>query len=324
MKKETTSNNQRSNTNNEQWPPERSGRAGPTNNELTVADILKKVRTLEIKSKKLTNSLFTGEYHSAFKGKGMSFKEVREYVHGDDIRFIDWNVSARMGHSYSKVFEEERELSVFFLVDCSASSLFGTNEQSKKELITEICAVLSFSALSNNDKTGLVFFSNLVEKYIPLAKGRDHVLYSVREMLSIKPKSTQTDIVKALQFMNKISRHRCIVFILSDFADAGYHEALRVAAKRHDVVGIQVFDAMDEQLPVFPGGGLIQLEDPETGEVTWLDTDDTLSRHAYNQQFRRILYDAKQTFRNAGADLMQIATGQDYVKALQQFFMRRV
>lgn len=294
-----------------------------TNQELTVADILKKVRTLEIKSKRLTNHLFTGEYHSAFKGKGMSFKEVREYTHGDDIRFIDWNVSARMGHSYSKVFEEERELAVYFLIDSSASSLFGTHEQNKKELITEICAVLAFSALSNNDKTGLIFFTNQVEKYIPLAKGREHVLYSIREMLSLQPKNRETDLVKALQFLNKISKHKCIVFILSDFADAGYHDALRVAAKRHDVVGIQVYDDRDENLPRFPGGGLIQMEDPETGEIVVLDTDDALTRHSYHQQFHRILHEAKQTFRNAGADLMQIATGEDYVKALQQFFIRR-
>lgn len=314
MKKELISNKRHPTTNN-QHPS--------INSELTVADILKKVRTLEIKSKRLTNHLFTGEYHSAFKGKGMSFKEVREYVHGDDIRFIDWNVSARMGHSYSKVFEEERELSVFFLVDASASSLFGTNEQSKKELITEICAVLAFSALTNNDKTGLIFFTNQVEKYIPLAKGRDHVLYSIREMLSFKPKHKETDLVKALQFLNKISKHKCIVFILSDFADAGYHDALRVAAKRHDVVGIQVYDEKDEKLPSFPGGGLMQMQDPETGEIVLLDTGDALTRHSYHHQFQRILDDAKQTFRNAGADLMQIATAQDYVKALQQFFIRR-
>jgi uncharacterized protein (DUF58 family) len=291
--------------------------------DLSVSDILKKVRSLEIKSKRLTNHLFTGEYHSAFKGKGMSFKEVREYTHGDDIRFIDWNVSARMGNSYSKVFEEERELAVYFLIDSSASSLFGTQEQSKRELITEVCAVLAFSALTNNDKTGLIFFTNEVEKYIPLAKGRDHVLYSIREMISFKPKNKQTDLVKALQFLNKISKHKSIVFILSDFADAGYHEALRVAAKRHDVIGIQVYDTSDEKLPSFPGGGLIQLQDPETGELVWLDTGDALTRHSYNQQFERILEDAKTTFRKAGADLMQLATGQDYVKAIQQFFIRR-
>ena len=306
----------RTSTSNGEYPKGKSS-------GLTVADILRRVRTLEIKSKRLTNHLFTGEYHSAFKGKGMSFKEVREYTHGDDIRFIDWNVSARMGHSYSKVFEEERELAVYFLIDSSASSLFGTHLQTKKELIIEICAVLAFSALSNNDKTGLIFFTNQVEKYVPLAKGRDHVLYSIREMLTFRPKNKDTDIVKALQFLNKVSKHRCIVFLLSDFADAGYHEALRVAAKRHDVVGIQVYDEKDYELPQFPGGGLIQLRDPETGELTWLDTGDKVARMHYAQQFYRIMDDAKQTFRSAGADLMQISTGQDYVKALQQFFIRR-
>lgn len=287
---------------------------------LTTETILKKVRELEIKSKKLTNHLFTGEYHSAFKGRGMSFKEVKEYAAGDDIRFIDWNVSARMGGTYSKVFEEERELSVFLLVDASASSLFGSHLQNKKELITEICAVLAFSALSNNDKTGLLFFSNKVEKYIPSSKGREHVLYMVRELLTFEAKQKQTDIVKALQFLNGISRHRSIVFLLSDFADAGYHDALRIAAKRHDVIGIQVFDRNDEKLPDL---GLVAVEDAETGNTVWLDTSDPMMKYAYFNQFAKIQSDAYDTFKKAGADLIQIATGDDYVKALQQFFIKR-
>lgn len=287
---------------------------------LTTETILKKVRELEIKSKKLTNHLFTGEYHSAFKGRGMSFKEVKEYAAGDDIRFIDWNVSARMGGTYSKVFEEERELSVFLLVDASASSLFGSHLQNKKELITEICAVLAFSALSNNDKTGLLFFSNKVEKYIPSSKGREHVLYMVRELLTFEARQKQTDIVKALQFLNGISRHRSIVFLLSDFADAGYHDALRIAAKRHDVIGIQVFDRNDEKLPDL---GLVAVEDAETGNTVWLDTSDPMMKYAYFNQFAKIQSDAYDTFKKAGADLIQIATGDDYVKALQQFFIKR-
>src|SRR5580765_342750 len=196
---------------------------------LTTTELLKKVRELEIKSKRLTNHIFTGEYHTAFKGRGMSFKEVREYSAGDDIRFIDWNVSARMGHPYTKLFEEERELSVYLLVDVSASSLFGTHLQTKKDLITEICAVLAFSAISNNDKAGLILFSDKVEKYIPAKKGKDHVLYMVRELLTHQPHSGHTDIQKALQFLNRTTRHKSIVFILSDFADAGYHDALRSA-----------------------------------------------------------------------------------------------
>lgn len=287
---------------------------------MTAAELLKKVRELEIKSKKLTNHLFTGEYHTAFKGQGMAFKEVKEYSAGDDIRFIDWNVSARMNGTYSKVFEEERELSVFLLVDASASNLFGTHLQNKKELITEICAVLAFSALNNNDKTGLIFFTDTVEKYIPSSKGREHVLYLVRELLTFEAKAKQTNIVKALQFLNNITRHKSIVFVLSDFADEGYHEALRVAAKKHDVIGIQVFDNNDFKLPDI---GLIQVQDAETGKSVWLDTNDISTKFYYEQQFAKISNDAKNVFRTAGADLLQIATGEDYVKILQQFFIKR-
>lgn len=287
---------------------------------MTTADILKKVRELEIKSKRLTNHLFTGEYHSAFKGLGMSFKEVREYYAGDDPRFIDWNVSARMGHTFSKIFEEERELTVYLLVDVSASSLFGTFRQSKKDLITEICAVLAFSAIANNDKAGLIFFSDHVEKFIPAKKGRDHVLYMVREMLSFTSRCSKTDVLKALQFLNNTTRHKSIVFVLSDFADAGYKETLRIAARRHDVIGVQVFDKRDDQLPQ---AGLMQLRDAETGEMVLLNTNDPYTRHKYSQQFQKILNDAKDAFRQAGADLLQVSTGQDHVKLLQQFFIRR-
>lgn len=287
---------------------------------LTVSSLLKKVRELEIKSKRLTNHLFTGEYHTAFKGRGMAFKEVREYQPGDDIRFIEWNVSARMGHTYSKLFEEERELSVYLLVDVSASSLFGTYRQTKKDLIIEICAVLAFSAISNNDKAGLILFSDKVEKYIPAKKGKDHVLYMVRELITHQPHSAQTDIVKALNFLNGITKHKSIVFILSDFADAGYHQALRVASKRHDVIGVQAYDKRDAELPK---AGVLQLRDAETGSTVWLDSNDPFTRLQYNGQFQKILYDAKSVFRSAGADLMQLATGEDYVKKLQEFFIRR-
>ena len=287
---------------------------------MTTTDILKKVRELEIKSKKLTNHLFTGEYHTAFKGRGMSFKEVREYEAGDDPRFIDWNVSARMGHTFSKIFEEERELSVYLLIDVSASSLFGTFRQSKKDLMTEMCAVLAFSAISNNDKVGLIFFSDQVEKFIPAKKGRDHVLYMVREMLLFKSRSCYTDVVKALQFLNNTTRHKSIVFVLSDFADAGYHDALRVASRRHDVIGLQVYDKRDEQLPQV---GLMNLRDAETGKMVLLNTNDPYTRFKYSQQFQKVLEDAKNAFRKAGADLLQVTTGQDYVKLLQQFFIRR-
>ena len=250
----------------------------------------------------------------------MAFKEVREYQAGDDIRFIDWNVSARMGHTYSKLFEEERELSVYLLVDVSASSLFGTHVQSKKDLMTEISAVLGFSAISNNDKAGIIFFSDKVEKYIAAKKGKDHVLYMVREMLSLQPKSTQTDIAKAINYLNKITRHKSIVFILSDFADMGYSEILRVAARRHDVIGVQVYDQRDAKLPEV---GLLQVRDAETGQQMLINTNDKLTQLRYRQQFERIQEDARQHFRRAGADLIQVATGEDYVIALQQFFIKR-
>ncbi len=287
---------------------------------MIVSEILKKVRELEIKSKRLTNHLFTGEYHTAFKGRGMLFKEVREYAPGDDPRFIDWNVSARMGNTYSKLFEEERELTVYLLIDVSASSLFGTFRQSKKDLIIEICAVLAFSAITNNDKVGLILFSDRVEKFIPAKKGRDHVLYMVREMILFKPHSSHTNVLKALQFLNNTTRHKSIVFVLSDFADAGYEDGLRVASKRHDVIGVQVFDKRDEQLPM---AGLMQLRDSETGKTILLDSNDDYTRQRYNLQFLHMLDEAKVAFRRAGADLLQIPTGQDYVKLLQQFFIRR-
>ncbi|MGN6212147.1 DUF58 domain-containing protein [Parafilimonas sp.] len=287
---------------------------------MEVSELLKKVRALEIKSRRLTNHLFTGEYHTAFRGQGMAFKEVREYQPGDDVRFIDWNVSARMDHTYSKIFEEERELSVFLLIDVSASSLFGTFKQSKKDLITEMAALLAFSAVSNNDKAGLIFFSNKVEKYIPAKKGKEHVLYMLREMITFQPRSSQTDITKAIAYLNRVTRHKSIVFILSDFADAGYEQTLKVAAKRHDIIGIQVHDKRDIDLPKM---GLLQLQDAETGRSILLNTSDVVMRAEYNRQFNKIQEDARRVFRLAGADLVQLATGDDYVKALQQFFMKR-
>jgi uncharacterized protein (DUF58 family) len=287
---------------------------------MEVSDLLKKVRSLEIKSKRLTNHLFTGEYHTAFRGQGMAFKEVREYQHGDDVRFIDWNVSARMGHTYSKVFEEERELSVFLLIDVSASSLFGTFRQTKKDLITEMAAVLAFSAITNNDKVGLIFFSDKVEKYIPAKKGKNHVLYMMREMLTYSPRSVHTDITKAIGYLNSVTKHKSIVFILSDFADAGYHQTLKTAARRHDIIGVQVYDRRDKDLPKI---GLLQMQDAETGEMILINTNDALTQYNYNRQYKKIQDDAKQNFRMAGADLIQLATGDDYVKALQEFFTKR-
>jgi len=300
---------------------------------LTTAEILKKVRELEIKSKKLTRHLFTGEYHSAFKGRGMSFREVREYAAGDDIRFIDWNVSARFNHPFSKLFEEERELTVMLMVDISASSLFGTTHARKKDLITEVCAVLAFSAVNNNDKVGVIFFSDKVEAYIPPKKGRDHVLFIVRRLLTIEPKRKGTNLSEAIRFFNRSARQRAIAFLLSDFIDGdggqrltaakpepGFEDALKVAGKKHDLIGIKVYDNMDMQLPAI---GMVEAEDSETGGRYWVDTNDYLVRTNYQQYFFHHTEQCKSIFQKAGCDLLHLRTDEDYVKILQRFFVGR-
>lgn len=287
---------------------------------LTTSEILKKVRLLEIKSKKLTSDLFTGEYHSAFKGKGMSFKEVREYAAGDDIRFIDWNVSARFGHPFSKVFEEERELTVMLLVDISGSSLFGTVHARKRDIITEIGAVLSFSAVNNGDKIGVIFYSDRIESYIPPKKGRQHALFIVRELLSREPKSKGTAVSNALRFFNNSTRQKSIAFVLSDFLDANYEQALRVAARKHDIIGIKLYDKMDMELP---NAGMLQVEDSESGKTKWVDTGNSFLRHQYQQEFFRVTDYSTQTFKKSGSDLLHLRTDEDYVKVLQKFFISR-
>jgi uncharacterized protein (DUF58 family) len=287
---------------------------------LTTAEIIKKVRELEIKSKKLTSDLFTGEYHSAFKGKGMSFKEVREYAAGDDIRFIDWNVSARFGHPFSKVFEEERELTVMLLVDISNSSLFGTTQARKKDIITEIAAVLSFSAVNNADKIGVIFYSDCIEAFIPPKKGKQHALYIVRELLSMEPKGKGTAVNKALRYFNNSTRQKSIAFVLSDFIDANYEDALRIAGKKHDVIGIKIYDPMDMQLP---DAGLLQVKDAENGQIKWVDSSNAFVRYSYEQEFFRVTEYSTQTFKKAGCDLLHVKTGEDYVRVLQRFFLSR-
>jgi uncharacterized protein (DUF58 family) len=287
---------------------------------LTTPEILKKVRALEIKSKKLASDLFTGEYHSAFKGKGMSFKEVREYAAGDDIRFIDWNVSARFGHPFSKVFEEERELTVMLLIDISESSSFGTVHATKKDMITEIAAVLSFAAVNNGDKIGVIFYAGEVEGYIPPKKGRQHALYIVRRMLSIVAKTKGTAVSKALRYFNNTTRQTSIAFVLSDFLDANYEDALRVTSKKHDVIGVKLYDKMDMQLP---DAGLMQVQDAETGERKWVDSSNEFVRYSYQQEFFRVTEYSTQVFKKAGSDLLHVRTGEDYVKILQRFFLSR-
>jgi uncharacterized protein (DUF58 family) len=287
---------------------------------LTTAEILKKVKELEIKSKKITTHLFTGEYHSAFKGRGMSFREVREYYPGDDIRFIDWNVSARFSHPFSKLFEEERELTVMLMIDVSASSVFGTVHARKKDIITEIAAVLSFSAVSNNDKVGVIFFSDKVENYIPPKKGKQHALYIVRELLTAEPKRKGTNLAEAIRFFNNSTKQRSISFILSDFMDQGFSDALKVAGRKHDVIGIKVYDRMDMQLPDV---GLLQVEDPETGKSQWLDTGDYAIRNQYQEKFFNYTEWCKNVFLRSGSDLLHVRTDEDYVKVLQKFFIGR-
>ncbi|HVM87724.1 MAG TPA: DUF58 domain-containing protein [Puia sp.] len=287
---------------------------------LTTPEILKKVRELEIKSKRLTRHIFTGEYHSAFKGRGMSFREVREYAPGDDVRFIDWNVSARFNHPFSKLFEEERELTVILLIDISASSLFGTVHASKKDIITEISAVLAFSAINNNDKVGAIFFTDKVEKYIAPKKGREQALYIVREMLTATPKRKGTKLGEAIRFFNSSVRQKSIAFILSDFLDEKFDDALKVAAKKHDITGVKIYDKMDMQLPE---AGLLEVQDAESGETAWIDTDDYSVRKNHYDRFFNATENCKTVFLKAGCDLLHIRTDEDYVKVLKKFFIGR-
>jgi uncharacterized protein (DUF58 family) len=287
---------------------------------LTTADILKKVKELEIKSKKITQHLFTGEYHSAFKGRGMSFREVREYDAGDDIRFIDWNVSARFSHPFTKLFEEERELTVMLIIDVSASSLFGTVHARKKDIITEIAAILAFSAISNNDKVGVIFFSDKVEKYIPPKKGKQHALYIVRELLTSTPKHKKTNLSEGLRFFNNSTKQKSIAFILSDFLDENFNDALKVAGKKHDLIGLKVYDKMDMELPDV---GLIQVVDSETGATRWIDTGDYMVRNQYQQKFFSYTDLCKNMFLKSGSDLLHVRTDEDYIKVLQKFFVGR-
>ena len=279
---------------------------------MTTAEILKKVRRIEIKTKGLSNHIFAGEYHSTFKGRGMSFSEVREYIPGDDVKFIDWNVTARFSHPFVKVFEEERELIVMLLVDISSSSLFGTQKQLKRDLITELGAVLSFSATTNNDKVGVIFFSDKVEKYVPPKKGKSHILRIIRELIALEPKySGNTDVGVALEFLNNVLKKKSITFLLSDFVSKPFESALQLAARKHDLVGIHIFDKYDKEMP---SAGLVQVADSETGKMFWLDTDDKAIRYRYAAFFEEKNKYCIQSFRKSGASLLHIRTDDDYVK----------
>jgi len=288
---------------------------------MDTTELLKKVRKIEIKTKGLSNHIFSGEYHSAFKGRGMSFSEVREYTFGDDVRTIDWNVTARFSHPYVKIFEEERELTVMLLVDISNSALFGTIQQTKRDLITEICAVLSFSAVHNHDKVGVVFFSKGIEKYIPPKKGSSHTLLIIRDLLSMEATRQGTDIAAALRFFNNAVKKRAIVFLLSDFFADQYEDALQIVARKHDLIGIHVYDPHEKELPPV---GLVKMMDAETGETLWLDTMDGQVRKKYAAQFQQHVQYCRNAFTRSGASLISIRTDEDYVRILQGFFARRI
>ncbi len=287
---------------------------------METAELLKKVRKIEIKTRGISNHIFSGEYHSAFKGRGMSFSEVREYQFGDDIRAIDWNVTARFNHPYIKVFEEERELTVMLMVDVSASSFFGTVNQTKNDLITEICAVLSFSAINNNDKVGVIFFSESIEKFIPPKKGKSHILRIIRELIDFEPVNKGTNIAETLRYFNNVMKKRTIAFVLSDFMDQGYEDALNIASKKHDIVGLRIIDPREEEIPDV---GLIRIFDAETNKAVWMDTHKKSVRQAYNNYFKENEKYFITTFLKSGADKIDIRTNQSYVNALLKFFKRR-
>ncbi|MEA4916746.1 DUF58 domain-containing protein [Proteiniphilum sp.] len=288
---------------------------------METTDLLKKVRHIEIKARGLSRNIFAGEYHSAFKGRGMAFSEVREYQYGDDMRDIDWNVTARYNRPYIKVFEEERELTVMLLIDVSESLGFGSQSLLKRDIVAEIAATLAFSAIQNNDKIGVIFFTDKVEKFIPPKKGRKHILYIIREILGFKPESNGTDLNATLCYMTNAIKKRCTAFLISDFIDGGdYKQALRIAAKKHDVAAIQVYDKLSTELhPV----GLMKVRDPETREERWINSSSKKVRDRYRSWWNELQLSMNNTFRQSGVDSVSVSTESDYVKLLLQLFKQR-
>ncbi|MAU63395.1 MAG: DUF58 domain-containing protein [Flavobacteriaceae bacterium] len=287
---------------------------------METKELLKKVRKIEIKTRRLSNNIFGGEYHSAFKGRGMTFSEVRNYQFGDDVRTIDWNVTARYNEPFVKVFEEERELTLMLLVDISGSELFGTENASKKNIITEVSATLAFSALQNNDKVGLILFSDTIELYIPPSKGKTHILRIIRELIEFKPSSKKTNISKALEFLIGVIKKKSITFILSDFIDDNYEKTLKIAANKHDVTGIRVYDKMEEKIPNL---GIVPMFDQETENVKLIDTSSSALRKIY-ESFNRENYNRfSQLFTKNGAGILSCRTDQSYVKKLLNYFKNR-
>lgn len=283
-------------------------------------EILKKVRRIEIRTRRMVNDLFSGEYHSTFKGQGMEFEEVRQYQPGDDIRLIDWNVTARTGQPYVKKFREERELSVVLLFDASSSGKFGTRERFKSETATELCALLAFSAIKNNDKVGLIIFTDRIEKFVPPKKGRAHVLRLIREILYFKPVGISTDIAGALQYLSRVIRRRSVVFLISDFLSEGFYKPLQIANNKHDIIGIKVTDPRETQFDDF---GLIELEDAETGEVILVDTGSKAFRKEFAARSQEDVSGLKRSFQLINLDFINIRTDQSYIVPLINFFKMR-
>lgn len=288
---------------------------------METADLLKKVRHIEIKTRGLSRNIFAGEYHSAFKGRGMAFSEVREYQYGDDMRDIDWNVTARYNKPFIKIFEEERELTVMLLIDVSESLGFGSKSVLKRDMVAEIAATLAFSAIQNNDKIGVIFFSDKVEKFIPPKKGRKHILFIIREILGFEPDSNGTDLNMVMRYMTNAIKKRCTAFLISDFIDQDdYSKALQIANNKHDVVAIQVFDELSTKLvPV----GLMKVRDPETGDERWIDTSSKKVRNQYDLWWRNLQNNKNVAFRQSGVDNVSVSTEGDYVKSLLQLFQKR-
>ena len=287
---------------------------------MDTKELLKKVRKIEIKTRRLSDHIFGGEYHSTFKGRGMTFSEVRQYQFGDDVRNIDWNVTARYNEPYIKVFEEERELTMMLMVDISGSELFGTTNQFKNEIVTEISATLAFSALQNNDKVGIILFSDQIELFIPPKKGKTHVLRIIRELLEFKPKSNKTDIAQALKFLSSVMKKKAIVFVLSDFIDEGYEKTLKITGSKHDVTGIRIYDEREESIPNL---GMVQVEDAETGKLQLVNTKSKKVRNAYPQFHQERVTYFKESFTKSGCGVLDCRVDESYVKKLLGYFKRR-
>jgi len=287
---------------------------------MEATELFKKVRKIEIKTRGLSNQIFSGQYHSVFKGRGMAFSEVREYQVGDDIRSIDWNVTARFNHPYVKIFDEERELTVMLLIDVSGSNHFGTRKTLKQEVITEIAAVLAFSAIQNNDKVGVIFFSKQIEKFIPPKKGSTHILRIIRELIDFRPSQNGTNIAEALRYFTNVIKKRCTAFLLSDFLDQGFADAIRIANKKHDLIAVHVFDEREKELPDV---GLMRIRHAENGLLRWVDSSDIRTRTQYSKWVSRHDGFLNDTFLRSGIDVAEIRTDQDYIKPLMNLFKKR-